>query len=83
MHSYQLLDISNGIAIAEYCDLLPAIASVIEKVLIRIPGIWQDVALEPAMYRAIPIKIRFRDVFIDAARHLVGQAQDPGGRSQC
>lgn len=72
-----VLRIANIVAMAEYWDLLPKVASQLVQYLLAMPGLWKDVAAFPLLYLALGKKLRSTEIYSDALRHFIGSGRDP------
>lgn len=70
------MSVANTIAYAEYYQLLPHVATPIEKYLIHRQDIWSEVRENTKFFLGIALKTRSAPLFEDALRHLVGNHED-------
>lgn len=68
----ELLRIANIVALAEYYELLPAVAGDLTKLLLDVPSLWKEVATKPLFFLALAKKLRCQVLFADAVRHIAG-----------
>ncbi|EMC91482.1 hypothetical protein BAUCODRAFT_329808 [Baudoinia panamericana UAMH 10762] len=67
-----LLQLTDAVALAEFYDLLPAVAEKVLVAMLGLPEVWKSVARFPLLFLALGKKLRSPAFFTDALRHIIG-----------
>lgn len=58
-------------ALAEYYGCLTTVAAAIIEMMEKHGGLWEDVARDPLLHVRLSVKLEWKDLFLDATRHIL------------